>query len=88
MVSVTVNFDSLSIPSGSLASASKDVSSLIPVGYKCVDVCMRSSGSQWLYVTGVYLNKNTLNLTMYVRNTSSNTDSGAPQATLFCVRDV
>lgn len=86
MVTVDVTLDNVSITSDSTGDVSKDIASLVPIGYKAVDAHMKYSGNDWFYVTKISLDNNVLN--MSIKNTYSDTKHGNPKAVLVCVREL
>lgn len=83
IISATLN--SLTIAANGYGNMSQDISSFIPNGYKCIGACFASSGSSWFIPVSVYLIGTSVQV--YVRNTYTGQDQGAPIINLICIRN-
>lgn len=83
IISATLN--SLTVAANGYGNMSQDISSFIPNGYKCIGACFASSGSAWFIPVAVYLIGTSVQV--YVRNTYTGQDQGAPIINLICIRN-
>lgn len=84
MVAVEVEFDFTEVDT--FYTISKDITSLIPEGYKVIDAHGVRGGGDYVFISDISLRDNTLSLALY--NPSGTIDSGYPAAKIICVRDI
>ena len=83
IIGATLN--SLTVAANGYGNMSQDISSFIPNGYKCIGACFASSGSAWFIPVAVYLIGTSVQV--YVKNTYTGQDQGAPIINLICIRN-
>ena len=83
IIGATLN--SLTVAANGYGNMSQDISSFIPNGYKCIGACFASSGSAWFIPVSVFLIGTSVQV--YVRNTYTGQDQGAPIINLICIRN-